>query len=138
MRNAGIGHDLKLAVRALRSRPGFTLVAVLSLAVAIGANATIFGLVDAVLFRPLPGNRPAPLVSVFTGARHLVWGLSIGLALSLAAGLALRGMLYGLSPLDLPAYATVLLGLAASALFACWLPARRAAAVNPVIALRHE
>ena len=72
------------------------------------------------------------------GARSLAWGLSIGLVLSLAAGLALRGMLYGLSPLDLPAYATVLLGLGASALFACWLPARRAAAVNPVIALRHE
>jgi predicted permease len=63
---SGLGHDVRLAWRALRRRPGFGAVAVLSLAVAIGANATIFGLVDAVLFRPLPGNRPAPLVSVFT------------------------------------------------------------------------
>ena len=63
---AGIHSEARLAWRALRNRPGFGLVAVLSLAVAIGANATIFGLVDAVLFRPLPGNRTAPLVSVFT------------------------------------------------------------------------
>jgi len=62
----GLGHDARLAWRALRNRPGFAVVAVLSLAIAIGANATIFGLVDAVLVRPLPGSRPAPLVSVFT------------------------------------------------------------------------
>ncbi|HXJ68342.1 MAG TPA: ABC transporter permease [Verrucomicrobiae bacterium] len=62
----GLGHDARLAWRALRNRPGFGAVAVLSLAIAIGANATIFGLVDAVLVRPLPGSRPAPLVSVFT------------------------------------------------------------------------
>jgi predicted permease len=66
VRLTGLGHDARLAWRALKNRPGFGAVAVLSLAVAIGANATIFGLVDAVLFRPLPGNRPAPLVSVFT------------------------------------------------------------------------
>jgi len=62
----GLGQDARLAWRMLRRRPGFGAVAVLSLAVAIGANATIFGLVDAVLFRPLPGIRPAPLISVFT------------------------------------------------------------------------
>ena len=72
------------------------------------------------------------------GGRLLAWGLAIGLALSLAAGLALRGLLYGLSPLDLPAYAGVLVVLGLTSLFACWLPARRATAVQPVIALRHE
>ena len=66
MNFTGLGQDARLAWRMLRRRPGFGAVAVLSLAVAIGANATIFGLVDAVLFRPLPGSRPAPLVSVFT------------------------------------------------------------------------
>jgi predicted permease len=66
MNLTGLGHDARLAWRSLRNRPGFGAVAVLSLAVAIGANATIFGLVDAALFRPLPGSRPAPLVSVFT------------------------------------------------------------------------
>jgi hypothetical protein len=53
-------------VRVLRHRPLFALVAVASLAIAIGMNATIFGLVDAVLVRPLPGERDTPLMSVFT------------------------------------------------------------------------
>ena len=72
------------------------------------------------------------------GARLLVWGVAIGLVLSLAAGFALRGSLYGLSPLDPAAYATVLVLLSASALVACWLPARRAAAVDPMVALRQD
>src|SRR5688572_7713603 len=58
--------NLRLAVRVLQRRPLFALVAVASLAIAIGLNATIFGLVDAVLVRPLPGERDTPLMSVFT------------------------------------------------------------------------
>ena len=72
------------------------------------------------------------------GTRLLGWGLSLGMVLAVAAGFALRGLLYGLSPLDVPAYAVVLALLAGSALLACWFPARRAAAVDPVIALRQD
>src|SRR5215475_1029316 len=51
--------DLKLSVRSLRKRPGFTVVVVLSLALGIGANTAIFSLVDAIAFRPLPVPNPS-------------------------------------------------------------------------------
>lgn len=51
----GIIQDYRFALRTLRKSPGFTLVAALMLGVAIAANATVFGWIDTLLLRPLPG-----------------------------------------------------------------------------------
>jgi len=62
--------DLRQGLRLLRLNPGFTTVALLSLALGIGANTAIFQLLDAVLLRMLPVKDPQELVEVRIDARH--------------------------------------------------------------------
>src|SRR6185295_11292046 len=60
-------HDLRYAARTLVRTPGWTSMALLTLALGTGANAAVFSFVDALLFKPAPGIHPQrPLVAVYT------------------------------------------------------------------------
>jgi predicted permease len=63
-----LGHDIRYSLRRLVRSPLTTTVAILSLALGIGANTAIFSLVNALILRPLPIRRPAELVRLFTFA----------------------------------------------------------------------
>src|SRR5580698_7758316 len=58
--------DFSFAFRVLTSRPAFTLVAALSLALGIGANSAIFGLIDAMWLRPLAVPKSGEIVRIFS------------------------------------------------------------------------
>ncbi|MDQ3747081.1 MAG: ABC transporter permease, partial [Acidobacteriota bacterium] len=70
----GITQDLRFSVRTLRKNPGFTLVAVLALAVGICANTAIFSAVNAVLLRPLPYDESGRLVKIWEKRQRLEKG----------------------------------------------------------------
>jgi putative ABC transport system permease protein len=72
------------------------------------------------------------------GARLTLLGLAIGMIVALAVTRVLKSELLGVSPADILTYASVSLLLCAVALAACYIPARRAAKVNPMTALRYE
>jgi putative ABC transport system permease protein len=60
--------DLRRAVRALRRQPGFTLVALITLALGIGANTAVFSVLSSVVLEPLPFGHPGRLVRLYTAA----------------------------------------------------------------------
>ena len=72
------------------------------------------------------------------GGRLVIAGLVVGVAASVVSTRLLRSQLFGVHPVDPVAYAAVIVVVALAAFVACYLPARRAAAVDPIVALRQE
>jgi ABC-type antimicrobial peptide transport system permease subunit len=86
------------------------------------------------------GARRADLMALVLGGglRLALAGVAVGAALALGLARAVRGLLHGVSPTDLPTFVAVGLLMTAVAALASYLPARRAARVDPMTALRSE
>jgi putative ABC transport system permease protein len=72
------------------------------------------------------------------GLTLVIIGTGLGLVGALMATRLLKSFLYEIKPMDPLTFGSVVILLAAVAFIACWLPARRAAKVDPMVALRHE
>jgi putative ABC transport system permease protein len=72
------------------------------------------------------------------GMKTALAGTALGLAGAWGVGRAMQGMFFGVTPLDLGRFFAIAAILVATALLACYVPARRASSVDPVVALREE
>ncbi|HEX3748235.1 MAG TPA: ABC transporter permease [Bryobacteraceae bacterium] len=73
-----------------------------------------------------------------TGLAPVIAGLAVGMAGAAVASRSIAGLLFGVLPIDPATYGAVIAALLLAGLLACWLPARRAAHLDPLVALREE
>jgi predicted permease len=71
-----IGQDIRYALRSLRKSPAFAAIAIITLALGIGANTAIFTVINAVFFHPIPVKDPARLMEIFTVDQRRFFGLT--------------------------------------------------------------
>ena len=137
-----------LALNVLRYRFSLRLLATLGLIALLLAGVGIYGVISNLVAErtreigiriALGGDqRTVQRLVVRQGMSPAAIGLLAGLMLAPALTMLVRGMLVGVSPHDPLTFISVAILLLAVALLACWLPARRATRVDPMIALRTE
>ena len=113
-----LNQDVRYAFRNLRKAPSFAVVSVLTLALVIGANVLT--------------------MVIRMGLQLVAIGVGVGLIMSVAFGRILATQLWGVSAYDPWTLTCVPSVLLLTGFLACWIPARRAARVNPLVALRYE
>ena len=102
-----IGQDIRYALRTMRKSPGFVAVAVITLALGIGANTAIFTVVNAVFFNPIPVHDPNRLLSLFTTDQRNRGGLNNFLPVSYPNGEDIQRRAQSFSGVALEIFSTV-------------------------------
>jgi ABC-type antimicrobial peptide transport system permease subunit len=138
----------EMQIVLLPAKVGAGLLGVFGLLALLLAGVGIFGVASnnvaqhtrEIGIRTALGARPRAIVSwvLRRAARNVLWGAGIGLVLAFGLGQLITSFLYGVSPADPLTFAIVPVILALAAALAGAVPARRAARVDPVIALRTE
>ena len=123
----------------------FGLFAVLALVIAVAGIGSMLALwvrqrMREIGIRIALGAGPADILSTVLrqGMMLVTVGLACGLGGALALTRLLKKLLFAVTPTDAPTYAVVSALLLTAALLACWVPARRAARIDPQVALRSE
>ncbi len=167
----GLLQDLRYAIRQLQRSPGFAAVAILSLALGIGANTAIFSLISSLILKSLPVRSPQQLVAFGNGSdsgqidgigpgaldiglgvssSEILWmvirdsvvllgiGIAVGVPATVAVARSVRSQLFGLNAYNATTITSAVAAISAVVLVAAYLPARRAARVDRMAALRYE
>jgi ABC-type antimicrobial peptide transport system permease subunit len=142
--------DLRYAFRMLYRSPGFSLIAIATMALGVGATTAIYSVIDATFLVNEQSREIAIRLAVGAQRRDILKmvlrqgltlaaaGAGVGLVGALIVSHLMAGLLYGVSPYDLSTFAGVTAVLTAVAIAASYVPALRAMRLDPITTLHSE